>query len=466
MNTFNLSQSKFSQVIRKFASSGFYLLLITIICYISWAFSLVFLGLSLLTLLLVIILVTQSNTFYCLPVFLLAFYMFPDFKPAYYYAGIHLGIFALAVVFNIFAYKRKLEKGALFYPILSTFLAAIIGGIVYTTITYGFFEYFKDVLFILVLTVSFAGGYLFLNSTVSIKDINTDYKKYISMVMLFVAVLTIAQMLTYYLRVDNIALAISQKTLRLGWGNTNTLATIIMTTIPFTLYLSTRYRYGAFFSVLACLEYTAIWITHSRGCIIVSTAMLFFYLVYLIIKMKDVNRYIMIINMALYIIAALVFVTVYKDKFLELFGKIFEKGLDDSGRFNLYNEAWELFKKHFIFGTGYYYKTDQIKSFMYMFHCTFLQIAANLGIVGIIAFGYFYYHKYKILLKNLKCPMGMATMVAILSLELYGIIDVTLVVYYIAITTLVLLLIAQKSLELQNIEKTIEEKNDRNIKNN
>lgn len=455
-----IPQLRFSLVVKKFISSGFYLVLIALICYVSWAFSLVLMGLSILTLILVIVLVTQPNSFYCLPVFLLAFYMFPDFKPTYYFAGIHLGIFAVAVIFNLIVYKRKLQKSNLFYALLGTFLAAIVGGIVYTTMTYGFIKYFKDVLFMLVLTVSFSGGFLFLNSTVSLKDLNTDYKKYISKVILLVAVLTIAQMITYYLRSDNIALAISRKTLRLGWGNTNTLAAVLMITIPFTLYLSTCYRYGAFFSVLAFLEYTAIWITHSRGCILISTAMLFLYLLYLIITTKNANRYIIIVNMALYLLAALVFVTLFKDEFLNLFGMIFEKGFDDSGRFNLYKEAWALFKKHFIFGTGYYYKTDQTRSFMYMFHCTVLQIAANLGIIGIIAFGYFYYHKYKILIKNLKCPMGVATLVAIISLELYGLIDVTLVIYYLAVTMLILLLIAQKSTEINDCCKLTEEKND------
>ena len=458
MRISDIPQLKFSRYIKKFVSSGLYPILIALICYVSWAFSLVFLGLSILTLFLVILLVTQPNSFYCLPIFLLAFYMFPNFVPAYYYAGIHLGVFALSVIFNIVAYKRKLQKGKLFYSLLGTFLAAIVGGIVYTTMTYGFFEYFKDVLFMLVLTVSFVGGYLFLNSSVSIEDIGTDYKKYISKVILLVAVLTIAQMVTYYLRSDNIALAISQKTLKLGWGNTNTLAAVLMITIPFTLYLSTCYRYGAFFSVLAFLEYTAIWVTHSRGCILISSALLVLYLLYLIIKIKNANRYIIIANLALYIIAALIFITIYRDKFLELFGMIFQKGLDDSGRFNLYNEAWGLFKKHFIFGTGYYYKTEQTRSFMYMFHSTVLQIAANLGIVGIIAFGYFYYHKYKILIKNLKCPMGMASLVAVVSIELYGIIDVTLVIYYIAITMLILLIIAQKSIEIQKCDKVIEAK--------
>lgn len=461
-----IPNTKFSLIIKKFISSKIYPFLIGVICYFSWANNLAMIGLSILTLFLVVTLITQSNTFYCLPILLMAFYMFPNFKTQYYFAGIHLGLIVLAIFFNIFAYKRKIQKDKLYYSILGTFLAGIIGGIIYTTMTYGFLKYFKDVLFMFFLTISFAGGYLFLNNTVSLENLKIDYKKYFAISILMVALLLIAQMLTYYLRVENIPDAIANKTLRLGWGNTNTLAAIFMMTIPFTLYLSSCYKYGAFFSVLAFVEYTAIWITHSRGCILISTPILILYLLYLIIKTKNVNRYILIANMVIFLSAALIFVIIFKDKFYEYFGKIFQKGFDDSGRFGLYKEAWDLFKKHFIFGTGYYYKTDQTKSFMYMFHSTPLQIAANLGIIGIIAFGYFYFQKYLILIKNLKCPMGVAMLVAILSLELYGLIDVMLVVYYIAITTLIMLIIAQKNVINQKHEKITEEKNDRNFKIN
>lgn len=457
MKLCEISETRFSQIVKKFASSIYFPLTIVIICYLSWAFSLVMLGLGIMTAFFIILMVTQKNSIYCLPIFLLAFYMVPDFSEAYYFTGIYLALCIIAAVYNIIVYKVKLQKGDLFYPIIATFFAAVVGGIIYTTVTYGFWEYIKDMLFILVLAVTFGGGYLFLNSTLSIDGI--DYKKYISKVFLCLAILLLAEMVTYYLRVDNILSAIANKTLKLGWGNTNTLATVLMVTIPFILYLSTQYRYGVFFLVGAFLAYAAIWVTQSRGCILVSTPLMIFYLIYLIVKTKNKTRYMIIANLAVYAIAAIVCIVIFKDKFIDLFGKMFAKGLDDSGRFELYSEAWELFKKHFIFGTGYFYKTDQIKSFMYMFHSTPLQIMANLGVVGIIAFAYFYYHKYKILFKNLKSTFGMAIIMAIVALELYGLIDVTLVVYYAAITTIILLLFGQKHIQMIK-NKDLRDEND------
>ncbi|HEY8419378.1 MAG TPA: O-antigen ligase family protein [Clostridia bacterium] len=443
MKLHELAETQFSKVVRKFASSVFFPLFIAIICYISWAFSLIFVGLGIATALFVILMVTQKNSIYAYPIFLLIFYMFPDFKKSYYFTGIYLGICVIAVLYNIFVYKVKLNKGGLFYPILATFFAAAVGGIIYTTITYGFFKYIKDTLFILLLTISFGGGYLFLNNTVSTQEVN--YKKYISITFCFLSVLLIAQMVTYYCNVEDVLKAIANKTLRIGWGNTNTLATMLMVTIPFILYLSTQYRYGAFLTIWAFLVYGAIWVTESRGCILVSTPLLLFYVIYLIIKSKGLTRNLLIAIMAALIIAAAAICIIFRDYLYQVFSKMLQKGLDDSGRIELYQEAWELFKKHFIFGTGYFYKTDQTKSFMYMFHSTPLQIMANLGVVGVIAFAYFYYHKYKILYKNIKSSFGMAIIMSILSLELYGLIDVSLVVYFMAITTILLLIIAQRN---------------------
>ncbi|HEY8423178.1 MAG TPA: O-antigen ligase family protein [Clostridia bacterium] len=445
MNKYDLSQTRFSIIIRKLVSSIYFPFFIALITYISWAFSLVFLGLWIFTILIILLMVTQKNSIYALPIFLIIFYMFPDFKEAYYFAGINLGLCVLAAIYHIFAYKVKLDKGELFYPIMATFLAGAVGGIVYTTMTYGLWHYIKDTLFILMLAVSFGGGYLFLNSTITLEE-DFDYKKYISYAFLCLAFLLIAQMATYYARVEDPFKAIANKTLRVGWGNTNTIATVLMAAVPFILYLSTQYKYGMFFLPAAFLAYGAIWVTQSRGCILASTPLLFFYVIYLIIKTKDKKRYWLIACAGLCVIAAAALLVIFKDRLFELFKNMFAKGLDDSGRFELYKEAWELFKKHFLFGTGYFYKTDQIESFMYMFHSTPLQIMANLGVAGVIAFGYFYYYKYKILLKNRNHSFGMAIIISIVSLELYGLIDVYLVVYFLAITTIALLIIAQKEL--------------------
>ncbi|HEY8443973.1 MAG TPA: O-antigen ligase family protein [Clostridia bacterium] len=450
MKLYDIPDTQFSIAIRKFASSVFYPIFIALICYISWAYSLVFLGLWIATALFALLMVTQRNSIYVFPILILIFYIFPDFKEAYYWAGVNLGLCVLAVLYNIIVYKVKLNKGGLFYPIMATFFAAAVGGIIYTTITYGFVKYIKDTLFILMLTASFGGGYLFLNNTVSTEDI--DYKKYISLTFCCLAALLIAEMITYFARADNVLEAIKYKTLRVGWGNTNTMATALMLTVPFFLYISTQYRYGAFFLLGAFLVYGAIWITESRGCIIASTPILLFYFIYLAVKSKGFKRYTLITVAAIFVSAVITLIIVFRSELYELFSKMFAKGLDDTGRVELYQEAWNLFKKHYIFGTGYFYRTDKTKSFMYMFHSTPLQIMANLGLVGVLAFAYFYYHKYKILFKNLKSSFGIAIIGSILSIEIYGLIDVSLVVYYLAITTILLLIIAQKNIADKNTD--------------
>ena len=81
------------------------------------------------------------------------------------------------------------------------------------------------------------------------------------------------------------------------------------------------------------------------------------------------------------------------------------RGMGDSGRIKLFKEAWELFKAHPIFGVGKGYvgtgtPTNEIG--IYWFHSTFFQVIASMGIVGLMAYVYYYWARLKILFSNIK----------------------------------------------------------------
>jgi O-antigen ligase len=78
-----------------------------------------------------------------------------------------------------------------------------------------------------------------------------------------------------------------------------------------------------------------------------------------------------------------------------------ETALNDSGRNELYNEAVLLIKKYPVFGVGMGYYNDSFSSILgehkiFNFHSTFYHVFASMGVIGLIAYVYYYAKRIKI----------------------------------------------------------------------
>ncbi|MBQ8426325.1 MAG: O-antigen ligase family protein, partial [Clostridia bacterium] len=98
----------------------------------------------------------------------------------------------------------------------------------------------------------------------------------------------------------------------------------------------------------------------------------------------------------------------------------------DSSRTKLYEEALNLFAKYPLFGSGLgYVESDTVSALsisLYNFHSVFFHVLATMGIVGIVAYIFYYIARFKILMKNYNCFSLFAT-IAFLMFECYAFID-------------------------------------------
>ena len=119
---------------------------------------------------------------------------------------------------------------------------------------------------------------------------------------------------------------------------------------------------------------------------------------------------------------------IYKfNNIINLLNRLMFQETGDNGRFDLYKEAWQCFIAHPILGVGLGYQGSnyEIRSIaFYFFHSTFFQIIASTGLIGLIAFVYFYFKRYEILIKSLKKSVfAIFSLIAMLGFEAYSMID-------------------------------------------
>ncbi|MBQ3754713.1 MAG: O-antigen ligase family protein, partial [Clostridia bacterium] len=120
-------------------------------------------------------------------------------------------------------------------------------------------------------------------------------------------------------------------------------------------------------------------------------------------------------------------VVYFGDHVSEVLSTMLDKGFDSSGRTELlYPVAIDTFKQHPIFGAGWDFKLGEIDGNSYSpywHHSTALQILADMGIVGAIAFVFFYFHRYRTFFVLRKRPEAIMLFLALFLFDAYAMID-------------------------------------------
>lgn len=234
------------------------------------------------------------------------------------------------------------------------------------------------------------------------------------------------------------------KMIDLGWGCQNNIAAYFSITLPITAYFAIKcQKTGWLYLLFALVQYAIILLTFSRGPMIFVTFALPFILLYVFVKSNNRQRIGHTVVLVVFMIGAAAFAYFKRNELLAILSRVVDKGLSDSGRFNIYAGAWLTFKRNPLFGGGMdvYYYTDAIKETMggfpaswagqpylrsgivYWFHSTLCQIIANFGVVGIIAYLYQYLYRYTLMLRAPHNARRVATLAAMLLFEAYGLID-------------------------------------------
>lgn len=387
---------KWLKILDKFVYSDWYLLAIAALVVIFWATEAMVAGFVTLLLIISFLLVVKRDLTPCLPILICVYCVISkgEFPPYFAYMFIILVPVFAALTFHFVYYKNDNIKGGAF-GLAYLFVAAsmFMGGVMSNQIN----NELKGLAFAAFLgLVPFAVYELIVNGCDGLS--NKDFVKYVCRAFAFLGFLITVQLLIYYIRVWQ-GIIPEGSEVHLGWGISNGAATVLLATMPVTMYVAVSDKKlwrSVIFAVLTLVQMLAIIATVSRGAILIGIVQ--FILMILASVVFNKHRKIYLIIYALFAIAAVVICVLMKSQIIEFIERAFSNGLDGSGRDKLYEEAVRVFKENPLFGVGFGYVGDN--SYlnthpMYYFHSTFFQTLASLGLFGFAASVFMYYKRVK-----------------------------------------------------------------------
>ncbi len=239
------------------------------------------------------------------------------------------------------------------------------------------------------------------------------------------------------------------KAYRMGWGHCNEAGILILFGLPFlTLdFINAKNKKDYILPTIKfVIAIVGIICSTSRGTYLFGAVEILALLVYVFIISK--YKKFMLITAFVVIALGLTFAQIkfgipnLVNKVIEL---VFVRGLTMDDRFRLYKEAiivWKETPLTILFGTGYVAELtkpgfEDINTFM-VFHSTFFECLATLGIVGVLALGLHFFERYK-QLKLLDKKEMFYILIGFIIVDLYGLIDNTYGTYYFMIPIVIIM---------------------------
>lgn len=407
--------------IKKFVYTDFYLALVCLVVFIGWVTKCAPFGITAAvvlacTALLCVddILPLTVNIFSS--VLLIYSYDFSTYTAMWPLA---VPLLICSVYFLVKNGRHKFSLGKMFFPLLAVAYALFLGG-VGTLIKEDFIRAIPDTV---MLGIGVPAVYMLYNHYLK-RDKQRDVPLYFAKTMMYIGLVMCIQLIIVIAQ-KNEPINIWHKIIwNVGWANRNGLATYLIFTAGMTMYLSTRYRQGWIFLGLSILQYACLIMTFSRGGIIFGMISGFIALIFTIIKAP--NKKLHLFYIAIVTIAVLILYLCLMRQINTMLASLADRGLGTSNRSNLYKEAWGLFKAHPLFGAGKGYLGDLTPPSeigIYWFHSTFFQIIACMGLMGIVAYAYFYAVRLKILFKNIKNSFNLFCLAVFIGFEGYSLIN-------------------------------------------
>ncbi|HOP56734.1 MAG TPA: O-antigen ligase family protein [Bacillota bacterium] len=316
-------------------------------------------------------------------------------------------VLIVGIIVHVIRFKVRFFRGKMTLGIGIMFLAVLL-----STINAEFVDI--NYIFYMVIGVLYAFLYFFFNNSMK-----GDHVNYLILMMFILGLLVSAETLLYYIRVEDVLVALEEKSIDLGWGISNYIATYLIMFIPTTFYYAKKLRYGAFFIPVAAFEIVMLLFTVSRGGITAFAFVFILLVVYLFIKNK--HWYSCFIAMIITAIAIMLLVYLNRSLFLASFDRFGRLLFDDSGRLDIYADAWAKFKDHPLFGNGIFARLDTDGNFR-MFHNTIFHVMATMGSVGLVGLIIQVVTMFLVILKKWRNE-SVILAIAIFGAHLHGMVD-------------------------------------------
>ncbi len=242
--------------------------------------------------------------------------------------------------------------------------------------------------------------------------------------------------------------SVVKESVLLGWGVWTAIGGMLAFLMPACFYFAHSHKHGWIYYLLGLLEYACIFLSQSRGGLLIGTGVLGLCVICLCIngKNRKLNR-ILTVSLA---VVGVCGVALLFDRLMSVLQNYLSFGMDDNGRFDKWGKGWKNFTAYPIFGAGFYksfVNEDWPKEvYPYLYHNTLIQL---LGSGGLVAFGSYVYHRITTVMLVCKRPNVFKLFLAfgILGLLIFSLLDVLFFNTYPTIIYALMLLFMEKSEE-------------------
>jgi hypothetical protein len=388
-----------------------YMIGTSVITLLIWYFKLEQYGMPVFIIAIFILLVLHKNTIHIVPLTLNALFMISQTEwtteliPKYlFFVPV---VVIIGFIIHVVRFKVKLLNGSFLLSsmiLLSALFLSLINMEV-IDITYWF---------LIIVGIFYLFIYFFFNNTIS-----GDNTEYLIKLFTILGILVSLQVLIYYLRVEDIEEALRLKSLDLGWGISNFIATYLIIFISTTVYYVKKYKTHIIWILVVLFEITMLFLTLSRGGIVAFLITSIVLIVYSFFKSNKKVK--MLISILIGLIVLSGFIYWNAETFIALWDRLMDYGLDNNGRFEVWQNALNQFLAHPIFGVGLYSRLIN-DTYLGLNHNTIIQTAASFGIVGLIALGLMFYETIKVFFKNINHEK-MILFIALIGANIHGMVD-------------------------------------------
>ena len=397
--------------------------LVAFLVFLSYAFNLSLIGMGIIVLVVCFLFFFYEELTPFFPLMLTWLFSFSDksiFSEKIWILLIIVSPVLPLLIIRLIKFNRKFKPGMLLASLLAVCIALFSGGL----FSWDLNNYASGLSCILTVGPLLVVVYCFFRNYVHpTKEVNL--KVYFSYVLTIAGCLVSAELFLHVVPKSNVLHH------TLGWGQTNAGATFIATTIFFSLYLACKTNHGVLALFGYLFQFAGIVASKSDAVFAIVTIFtpIAFFLCLFLSKKEIRLRLISLLLLFLFLFSLFVIVGTATG-FLQPIVERFSQNLtSDSGRLKIYQKAWDLFKRNPAFGVGlggFYdhstlgYTPGFIK--IYYFHSTLMQVIACMGIVGIFAYAYYFYSRYKIIMlkRNLFTTIAF---IAFTVFSIYGMID-------------------------------------------
>lgn len=430
--------------IKQFTQTYWYYLPVIIIAVVFNSLDLGIIGLTLLVVLMCLSLIVNDDfapVMVTLGACVYTLHEYPVTTTYYIVFGALLAVFLPCLAY--FIYKNiktgvRFSLGKFFVPLVLIVVAFILGGI--------FSPYYsiESVGFGFIISICALVTYLLVyNFTkTSFKDLAFD-------IFSVVSVIIILQMWWGYLASGDIIAMMQNKDVRVGVGEINLPAMTIGMWIPLLLAKGLNSKYDYLYVLASLFAFVNVVFSFSRGALLFTMIFGFLSLIMFFIKTKRKKN--VSITLGSTFAVALIVIIISMPSIIDMMKHYIERGFDDTGRFELYNQALDSFTAFPAFGVGW--MVDTYGFVFAQFHSTPLQYLACTGVIGVLLILPHYLQRYKSFIKGGNIYTFFACM-CILICEGYGLIDQTSTFAMTYIYAFILMLACEESKKALPSDKT------------